>query len=143
MNRMLKGLILSGCLLTLGTGIGLEPALAQRSSQVQFKPGNYGTMVSGTITGREYIDYKLTARKGQKLFAELTVSGTNGSGTAYFNILPPGSKGEAIYIGQTDTDRSALVKLPANGTYTIRVYLMGNDKDAGKTVGFNLDLSIQ
>lgn len=42
-----------------------------------------------------------------------------------------------------DTDNSALVTLPATGTYTIRVYLMGNDKDAGKTVGFRLDLSIQ
>ncbi len=31
----------------------------------------------------------------------------------------------------------------SSGTYTIRVYLMGNDKDSGKTVGFNLDLSIQ
>jgi hypothetical protein len=30
-----------------------------------------------------------------------------------------------------------------SGTYTIRVDLMGNDKDAGKPVGFNLDLSIQ
>lgn len=143
MKRMRKVLILSGCLLTLSAGVGLESALAQRSSQVQFKPGNYGTMVSGTISGRDYIDYKLSASKGQTMFAELSVTRTNGNGTAYFNILPPGSKGEAIYVGHTDTDRSARVKLPANGTYTIRVYLMGNDKDAGKTVGFNLDLSIQ
>lgn len=46
-------------------------------------------MVRGTITGREYIDYKLTARQGQKMFAELTVSGKNGNGSVYFNILPP------------------------------------------------------
>jgi hypothetical protein len=143
MPSIRKALILSGCLLTLGSVFGEAPAMAQRSATVQFKPGNYGTMVSGTITGREYIDYKLSARKGQKMFAELAVSGNNGNGSAFFNILPPGSKGEAIYVGHTDNDKSALVKLPANGTYTIRVYLMGNDKDAGKTVGFNLDLSIQ
>lgn len=143
MNPIQRSLILSGCLLSLCTASGLQPALAQRSSQVQFKPGNYGTMVSGTVTGREYIDYRLTARKDQKLFAELAMSGTNGNGSIYFNILPPGSRGEAIYIGHMDNDNSALVKLPASGTYTIRVYLMGNDKDAGKTVGFNLDLSIQ
>jgi hypothetical protein len=71
------------------------------------------------------------------------VSDTNGNGSAFFNILPPGSKWQTIYVGHTDNDKSALVKLPANGVYTIRVYLMGNDKDAGKTVGFNLDLSIQ
>jgi subtilisin family serine protease len=143
MNRMLKGLILSGCLLGLCSGAAPQPARAQRSSPVQFKPGSYGTMVRGTIRGREYIDYKLTATKGQTMFAELTVRSTNGNGTAYFNILPPGSKGEAIYVGQNDTDSSARVKLPASGTYTIRVYLMGNDKDTGKSVNFNLDLSIQ
>jgi hypothetical protein len=77
------------------------------------------------------------------MFAELTVSGTNGNGSVYFNILPPGSTWQTIYTGHMDTDNSALVTLPATGTYTIRVYLMGNDKDAGKTVGFNLDLSIQ
>ncbi len=113
------------------------------SADVQFKPGNYGTMVSGTITGREYFDYKLRANRGQKLFAELSVSGTNGNGSAYFNILPPGSDGPAIYIGSSDIDKTAIVTLPASGVYTIRVYLMGNDKDAGKTVGYNIDLSIQ
>ncbi|MEB3322188.1 MAG: hypothetical protein VKI81_05140 [Synechococcaceae cyanobacterium] len=138
-----KALIVPGCLLALAAFAPMEAAWAQRSSQVQFKPGNYGTMVSGTITGREYIDYKLTANKGQKMFAELAVRNTNGNGSVYFNILPPGSRGEAIYIGHMNTDKSAIVTLPSNGTYTIRVYLMGNDKDAGKTVGFNLDLSIQ
>jgi hypothetical protein len=98
----------------------MNAAWAQRSSQVQFQPGNYGAMVSGTITGREYIDYKLTARQGQKMFAELTVSGTNGNGSVFFNILPPGRTVEAIHVGH-----------------------MGNDKDADKTVGFNPDLSIQ
>lgn len=105
MNHMQKSLILSGCLLTLCSSGTPQPALAQRSAQVQFKSGNYGTMLSGTISGREYFNYTHSARKGQKLFAEPTVSG---------------SKGEAI-----------------------RVYRMGNDKHAGKTVGFNLDLSIQ
>lgn len=140
---MKKALIAAGCVLALASFAPLEGALAQRSSEVQFQAGNYGTMVSGTITGRDYIDYKLSARQGQKMFAELAVGDTNGNGTVYFNILPPGSTGQAIYTGHMETTKSALVTLPASGTYTIRVYLMGNDKDAGKTVGFNLDLSIQ
>lgn len=143
MKAMKQHVTLAACLTMLSAGMGPQPALAQRTSQVQFSPGNYGTMVSGTVIGREYIDYKLNARQGQKMFAKLAVSGTNGNGSIYFNILPPGSKGEAIYIGHNDDDNSALVTLPANGTYTIRVYLMGNDRDAGKTVGYNLDLSIQ
>lgn len=138
-----KALIVSGYVLALAAFAPMEAAWAQRSSQVQFKTGNYGTMVSGSITGSEYIDYKLTANKGQKMFAELAVRDTNGNGTAYFNILPPGSTGEAIYIGHMNDAKSATVTLPTSGTYTIRVYLMGNDKDAGKTVAFNLDLSIQ
>ena len=73
----------------------------------------------------------------------LTVSGTNGHGTAYLNILPPGSDGAAIYNGSMDEDRSASIRLTQTGNYVIRVYLMGNDRDAGKTVGYTLDVSIQ
>lgn len=118
-------------------------AHAQMSSEVKFKPGNYGTMLSGTISGDEYFDYRLGANGGQELFVELTVDGTNGDGTIYFNVLPPGSTGEAIYIGSMDTERSTTVELPESGEYTIRVYLMGNDRDTGKTVGYNVDVSIQ
>ncbi|WP_170326410.1 hypothetical protein [Ruegeria arenilitoris] len=115
---------------------------AQRVADVKFEPGNFGTMVSGTITGDEYFDYKLGASSGQEMFAELQVSDTNGNGVIYFNILPPGSDGVAIYNGSIKGN-TARVDLPEDGDYTIRVYLMGNDRDTGKTVGYNLDLSIQ
>ena len=81
-----------GSLIALASSTTMNAAWAQRSSQVQFKPGNYGTMVSGTT----------------------------GNGSVFFNILPPGRTGAAIHVGH-----------------------MGNDKDAGKTVGFNPDLSLQ
>jgi len=119
------------------------PALAQMVADVKFQPGNYGTMVSGTITGNEYFDYRLGAKAGQEMFVELNVDGTNGNGSAFFNILPPGSQGEAIFIGSMNDGNSTKIELPKDGTYTIRVYLMGNDKDAGKTVGYNVDISIQ
>lgn len=118
------------------------PVAAQRSADVQFKAGNYGTMLSGTITGNEYFDYKLRAKAGQEMYVSLSVTGTNGDGSAYFNILPPGSEGVAIYNSSTG-DQAATVKLPKSGEYSIRVYLMGNDNDAGKTVGYNVDVSIQ
>ncbi len=118
------------------------PALAQMVADVQFQPGNYGTMVSGTIKGDEYFDYKLGAKAGQEMFVELKVDGTNGDGSAFFNILPPGSDGVAIYNGSTSADGTAKIQLPEDGTYTIRVYLMGNDRDTGKTVGYNVDISI-
>lgn len=121
---------------------GTAPARAQMVADVQFQKGNFGTMVNGTIVGDEYFDYRLGAKAGQKMFVELTVDGTNGNGTIYFNILPPGSDGYAIYNGSMDGN-STTVELPEDGTYTIRAYLMGNDRDTGKTVGYHIDISIQ
>lgn len=41
-----------------------------------------------------------------------------------------------------EPDRSAEVTLPETGDYTIRVYLMGNDSDTGKTVGYSIAVEI-
>lgn len=119
-----------------------QPLAAQMRADVSFAPGNFGTMVNGTIVGDEYFDYVLGARGGQSMFVELTVAATNGSGIVYFNVLPPGSDGVAIYNGSINGN-STTVQLPQDGDYTIRVYLMGNDRDTGKTVGYTIDLSIQ
>jgi hypothetical protein len=137
--QMKKTLLAAAMLTAFTTG----PVLAQMTADVKFKSGNYGTMVSGTVTGHEYFDYTLGAKRGQEMFVELKVNGTNGDGTAYFNILPPGSDGVAIFNGSTSADGIARIKLPEDGTYTIRVYLMGNDRDADKTVGYSVDISIQ
>ncbi len=117
-------------------------AVSQTKSTVQFAPGDFGAMVNGAIEGDAYIDYMLGARAGQEMFVELTVEGSNGDGTVYFNILPPGSTGEAIYNSSINGN-STTVPLPSDGDYAIRVYQMGNDADAGKTSGFRIDLSIQ
>ncbi|SNS70991.1 hypothetical protein [Tropicimonas sediminicola] len=134
---MLRQLVFAS-LVMLGAG----PGTAQMTADVRFQSGNYGTMVSGTITGDEYFDYRLGASGGQQMFVDLSVAGTNGNGSVFFNILPPGSDGVAIYNSSMDGN-STTVELPSDGTYTIRVYLMGNDRDAGATVGYNVDLSIQ
>lgn len=118
------------------------PVFAQQTHEVKFQAGNFGTMVTGKITGQEYADYKLGAAAGQEMFVELTVAETDGDGSINFNILPPGSDGMAIYNGSMEGN-TARITLPESGEYTIRVYLMGNDEDTGKTVGFNMDLSIQ
>ncbi len=130
------------CLIALGFACFATIASAQMKADVKFESGNFGTMVNGTVTGDEYFDYSLGAKAGQEMFADLKVSDTNGNGVVYFNILPPGSDGVAIYNGSIDGN-TARIDLPEDGDYTIRVYLMGNDRDTGKTVGYNLDLSIQ
>ena len=118
------------------------PALGQTREEVRFDAGNFGTNVGGSITGQGYHDYLLGANAGQEMFVEMTVTGSTGNGTAYFNILPPGSDGVAIYNGSMDGNTTT-VELPENGEYTIRVYHMGNDEDAGATTDYRLDLSIQ
>jgi hypothetical protein len=137
MNRLNRFVLSAAMLAALSA-----PVAAQRTADVQFQPGNYGTMLSGTIVGDEYFDYRLRAKAGQKMFVSLSVSGTNGNGSAYFNILPPGSDGVAIY-NSSSGDQSTTIELPKSGEYKIRVYLMGNDRDTGKTVGYNVDVSIQ
>lgn len=121
--------------------LGLAPAAgAQTVSDVQFEAGNYGTMISGTIIGDEYIDYRVCASGGQEMFVEMMP--LDGGSAVYFNILPPGSSDEAIYNSSVGGDVTT-VQLPSDGTYTIRVYQMGNAADSGQTSGFNIDLSIQ
>ena len=120
------------------------PLAAQAVNPVTFEAGNYGAMVEGAVTGGDYVDYTLGAQGGQEMFVELTVTSSTGNGTVYFNVLPPDSTGEALFVGSMDADgTSALVPLPVDGTYTIRVYQMGNDGDTGVTSDYMLDLSIQ
>lgn len=134
MNSILKALIVAMAM--------AQPVLAQTASDVKFSKGNFGTMVNGSIIGDEYIDYRLGAKAGQSMFVDLAVDASNGSGTVYFNILPPGSNGEAIYNSSINGNTTT-IKLPKSGTYAIRVYHMGDDADSGKTSGFHIDLSIQ
>ncbi|WP_236016754.1 hypothetical protein [Salipiger abyssi] len=112
-------------------------AVAQTVSDVHFPKGQYGTHVSGQVTGHDYHDYRLGAGAGQEMFVEL-----DSGGSAYFNILPPGSDNVAIYNSSINGNATT-VTLPEKGTYVIRVYLMGNAEDSGQTVPFELDLSIQ
>jgi hypothetical protein len=115
---------------------------AQTSVRVQFAPGTTGTVVNGTISGREYVDYVVGARAGQTMTVSLAVTATNGNGSVFYNILPAGQVFPALYNGSTDDDRRAEVTLPESGDWAIRVYLMGNDRDAGRTVGYSIDIFI-
>jgi hypothetical protein len=122
--------------------LAVPPTYAQDQARVEFEAGNDNAAVNGTIVGDAYIDYLLGARAGQTMAVSLIPGETNGDGTIYFNILPPGSTGVAIYNGSIDGLDATGIKLPANGDYTIRVYQMGNDADAGKTTAFTLSVGI-
>lgn len=98
------------------------PALAGediREERVHFQAGTSGTTVKGHLRGRDGIDYVLGAKAGQHMTVELHTDNPQN----YFNILPPGSSDEAIFIGSSSGNRFDGT-LPASGDYRIRVYLM-------------------
>ena len=130
MKKLLAGL-LAGALFT-GAALNAEAA-----TQISFAKGKSSASVSGKIKGNEDIDYLIRARSGQTLTVDFKAS----KGAAYFNVLPPGSTGEAIFVGSNDGDHFTTT-LPSDGDYTIRVYLMGGAKDSGKPVSFTLKVSI-
>ncbi|WP_076448007.1 hypothetical protein [Roseivivax lentus] len=118
------------------------PAQAQDTVPIQFERGASDADINGTIIGDEYIDYVVNARAGQSMVVALDVTGTNGDGSAFFNIVPAGQDFPALYNGSTDDDQRAEVTLPESGDWAIRVYLMGNDRDTGKTVGYAINVYI-
>ncbi|SLN09685.1 Inhibitor of g-type lysozyme precursor [Roseivivax jejudonensis] len=109
---------------------------------MRFDPGATSATINGTIRGDEYRDYVVTAQAGQAMVVSLAVTGTNGHGSAFFNILPAGLDYDGLYVGSTDVDSRAEVTIPRDGDWAIRVYLMGNDRDADRTVGYSIDVFI-
>lgn len=126
----------------VATSLCAGPSLAQDSVPVRFEAGASSAEISGTIIGQESIDYVLRAREGQTMDVSLTVTGTNGDGIVYFNILPAGQDFPALFVGSRDGEQAS-VALPSSGDWAIRTYLMGNDRDTGKTVGYTIDVSIK
>ena len=116
------------------------PSLATadiRKEAIQFAKGTTGASVSGRITGDETVDYTLRAKAGQTLHVNLKAD----SAMAYFNVLPPGSSGEAIFIGSTlgDTFEG---KLDMDGEYTVRVYQMRAGARRGESAQYTLTTRI-
>ena len=115
------------------------PAAAEagiKQVQVQFPKGKSGTTIQGSVTGNGSVDYVLRAAAGQTMTVKLA-----GGSTVYHNVLPPGSTGEAMFVGSRD-GASSTTTLPTSGQYTIRVYQMGDAKSSGKRSSFTLDMAI-
>lgn len=89
-----------------------------------------------SLTGSEYRDYVVAGLAGQTLLVSLETGGT-----AYFNILPPGSTGEAIYNGSIYGNETQQ-QLDVAGDYAVRVYLMGADRSDDRTVRYAVTLDL-
>jgi hypothetical protein len=108
-----------------------------QQKQIQFAKGKSGATVTGKVKGSQVIDHQLRASAGQTM----TVDFKGGKSTAYFNILPPGSNGEALFVGSSAGNHFK-GELPADGVYTVRVYLMGAAKSENKEVSYTLKVNI-
>src|SRR5512137_3089261 len=94
--RLHFGRLLIMCALAAASSWALA-ADGIESRPLQFTKGASSATVKGSLKGDKTIDYKLRAKAGQTMSVALKTS----NGANYFNVLPPGSTGEAIFVGST------------------------------------------
>lgn len=136
MTRMKSMILALGALGLSVAQMAMPAAWAQSVSRITFAKGNDNASVTGTITGKQYRDYKIRVGAGQNLGVSLVTKGS-----AYFNILPPGSKDVAVYNSSTSGNDATGIETVA-GDYTIRVYLMGSAEYSKKPVSYQMSVSV-
>jgi len=111
-----------------------------RNEDVKFAPGTSSATIEDTIKGYESVNYKLQAKAGQSMSVDLKTDNT----ATYYNIFVPG-KGpgdQAMFIGSTEGGHFEGA-LPADGVYTVQVYMMRSAARREETANFTLDISIE
>ncbi len=106
-----------------------------QTQPVHFAKGASSARIQGTLKGDQTVDYVLRAKAGQVM----SVSFKPSNDAAYFNVLPPGSSGEAIFVGSTSGNEFSGT-LSVDGEYTVRTYLMRSA--ARRNEGARYDLTI-
>lgn len=119
------------------SGAGLmAQAPAPRKVPVTFEKGTSSATLKGQIKGDADIDYVVRASAGQTITVSLKPSNRSN----YFNVLPPGSENVAMHAAQTGDDYRGM--LPADGDYTIRVYLVRAAARRNETSDFTLTVGV-
>ena len=132
MKKMISTLFTSALL-----AVSLIGTAEAATKQVQFAKGKSSATISGTVKGGEDVDHVLRANAGQTLNVDFKAS----KGAAFFNVVPPGSIYEALFVGMNEGNHYSGT-LPKDGDYIIRVFLKGNAKDSGKPVKYTLKVAI-
>lgn len=136
MNRIFA--LLVAAFVTIQPGVGrAEPALpGQRIERVALAEGAASTVIKGQLKGDAFVDYVLSAGAGQTLLVKLEPSNLSN----YFNINPPGTD-VSMFIGSTSGNIFRRL-LPADGDYSIRVYLMRNAARRNESSSYTLSISL-
>ena len=133
---MKKYLIVAG--LALATlSLSATAAPGGKPEQVLFAAGKSSKTVTGSVQGQASMDYLVTAKAGQSL----SVSLKSGNASANFNVNSPGTE-LALFNGSSSGNTLKNRRLPKDGTYVVRVYLMGNAADSKQKVDFTLDIGV-
>lgn len=116
--------------------LNIQAAEAIRKVPVYFKKGASQASIKDHIKGRQTIDYVLRAQAEQTITVNLETSNPS----AYFNVLPPGSQ-DAIFTGQVAGSHFE-GKLPKDGDYSIRVYLIRAAARRNESAKYTLTVKI-
>lgn len=126
--------------IVIGLALAAQPmelfAQASRQERVSFKPGTSSATLRGSIKGYETVDYLLGARAGQTMSVTLETDNL----ASYFNVLPPGT--EAAIAAGSQLGNKWSGELPADGEYTIRVYLMRSAARRNESAKYTLSVGI-
>ena len=128
--------------IALACAVAIAAAAASAADGIETRPlrfakGASSATVKGTLRGGQTIDYKVGAKAGQTMTVGLTTS----NAANYFNVLPPGSNDVAVFVGSTGGN-DWKGTLEADGTYTIRLYLMRSAARRNESANYTLTVGI-
>ncbi len=104
---------------------------------VELTAGKTAHSVKGKIKGYATAEYTLTGKAGQTLSVKLKTNQPSNS----FNIRQAGQE-DALFIGSSGGN-SFQAKLPADGAYTVQVYLMRNAARRNAVANYSLEMGLR
>lgn len=135
MNGFVKAVLVASLLVSPALAATADPD--RRSERVRFATGTSSTVIKGQIRGYRYVDYQVRAGAGQALSVEMQTS----NAASYFNILPPVSGDVAMFNGSLAGNRFSGI-LPADGDYSIRIYLMRSAARRNESARYALSIGV-
>jgi hypothetical protein len=129
-------------LVLVGLAVGAPAAFADKVTTVRvvFAHGKTGTVVKGTVKGRDTLHYLVKAEAGQAMKVRLVSRSTS----LYFNVFAPGKKpGRDAALFRGDVEGAEFdATLPLDGDYLIQVYLYRNAARRGEQARFTLGIDV-
>jgi len=111
-------------------------SFSQATKVVRFPAGKSSVTIKSSLKGDQYVDYTFSAGAGQIVAVQL--SATNSS--TYFNVMSPKNK-EALYNASMG-DLKVSRKVPIEGTYVVRVYMMRAAGRRGEQTSYTVNLGV-